>query len=63
MEEENDLEQGEVSSVNLDEVERTREEFGMIEKQPEELTNFKSQEAEGPGLEQTLEEQAVLRKD
>ena len=63
MEEENDLEQGVVSGVNLDEVERTREEFGMVEKQPEELTNFKSQEAEGPGLEQTLEEQAVLRKD
>jgi hypothetical protein len=54
---------GDIERVDVSEIEQTREEFGMVEQEPEELTNFRTQEEEGLSLEQSLEEEMALRKD
>jgi len=54
---------GDIERVDVSEIEQTREEFGMVEQEPEELTNFRTQEEEGLSLEQNLEEEMALRKD
>lgn len=55
---------GEIERVGREEVLETREEYGMVEPEPEELTNFRSQEEDGLALEtDTLEEEMQRIQD
>lgn len=52
---------GEVERVGREEVLETREEYGMVEQEPEELTNFRSQEEDGLALETDALEEEMQR--
>ena len=63
LEELQELAEGEVERVDIGEIDQVREEFGMVEEEPEVLTDFRAQAEDSLGLEQSLVEEMALRRD